>query len=132
MMKQFEWYLRYALEWARFAIETNPITMAASTICTRVWAYYWVLAAAFKYRNRRGKEGEWNLAKDIIERAIHITILRGKREVREEERRFWRRVVELAEQSGKPQWVLRDMLEEWPWLIDMPLRPEATPKGKAI
>ena len=129
-MNQCRWYLRYALGWVRFTLETNTVALTAATMYTRVWAYYWIMAAILKYRVRWGDEMKWDKATSAIDRAIRITICRGKRENREEEQRFWRRVVELAEESGKPQWIVRDMLEESPWLIDMPLRPEFTPEGR--
>jgi len=131
-MNQWTWYVRYALGWARFVAETNVVVLMASRVCTRVWAYYWVSSAVLKYRRCWGAAIQWDRAKRVIDRAIRITICRGKRENREEEQRFWRRVVQLAEGSGKPQWMIRDMLEESPWLIDMPLRPTFTPKGRKV
>ncbi len=132
MMLQCRWYLRYALGWARFVVETNSLVMAAGTIYTRIWAYYWVAAAMLKYRARWDDEIKWDKATSAIDRAMNMMIYRGEREVREEEQRFWLRVVELSEESGKPQWVVRDMLEDSPWLIDMPLRSEFLPAGREL
>jgi len=114
--------MRYTRGWMVFHIETNTVVMGLLRAYTRVWAYCWVLAGVLKYRKCWGNEAKWNRAKHIIDRAIQMRVCRGRRLDSNKERRILLKVVEMAERSGKPQREVGDILEESPWLMDMPLQ----------
>ena len=131
MLRQCEWWMRYAYGWALFHIQTNGVVIQTSRLQTRIWAYYWILAGVFKYRKRLNTACGWDRTQRVIGRAIRTVICRQKRLDQEEERRYWHRVVQLAEESGKPQWVVRDILEDSPWLVDMSLSPSRREQRRA-